>query len=146
MRSWAVLLLGLGGCAEAIVSDEEMRGYKKSELEAAPSDMQIHAAILNDVRRWRNLDQHLDEGQPICVAWKLEGGKTVCVADHVEMTVFTLRSDLNDQPYRVEETAYYCPKESVYYYHYWGGPRRLDVWLGPYKVDRHARRLEDYKK
>ena len=39
-------------------------------------------------------------------------------------------------PYRIDETAYLCRKEGVYYYHYQGGPRKLDVWMGPYKIDR----------
>jgi len=145
MRAWSLLLLGLGACGDMIASEETMRGYSKAELEAGPSDKQLHAAILSDVRRWRFLDRHLDEGVRTCSAWKAEGDKTLCTADQVEMTLFILRSDLQDQPYRVEETAYYCPKESVYYYHYTGGPKQLDVWLGPYKIDRRLRRLDDYK-
>jgi hypothetical protein len=145
MRSWVVLVLAVGGCGDIIASDETARGWSKTELEAGPSDKQLHAAILSDVRRWRVLEQRLDEGQPTCTAWKAEREKTLCVADQAEMTIFNLRTDLQDQPYRVEESAYYCPKESVYYYHYAGGPRRLDVWLGPFKIDRPARKLDDYK-
>ena len=146
MRKWAAVFLVLSGCTiDLVPPEEELRGYKRSELEAGPSDLGMHAAILSDVRTWRNLDRHLEEGTPTCFGFRLAGAKTLCAADEAEMTVFDLRKDLLDQPYRVDETAYFCPKESVYYYHYEGGPRRLDVWLGPYRIDRPGRKLDDLK-
>ena len=35
-----------------------------------------------------------------------------------------------------DETAYLCRKEGLYYYHYQGGPKKLDMWMGPYRIDR----------
>jgi hypothetical protein len=146
MKKWAVLVLVLGGCTiDLVPPEEELRGYKRSELEAGPSNIGMHAAILSDVRRERVLDRHLEEGVPTCTALKYAAGKTMCVADETEMTVFELRRDLLDQPYRVDETAYFCSKEGVYYYHYEGGTRKLDVWLGPFRIDRPGRKLDDLK-
>jgi hypothetical protein len=54
--------------------------------------------------------------------------------------VYPLKSDLADQVHRVDESAYYCRSEGVYHYHYVGGPQKLDVWLGPFKLVR--RRLK----
>ncbi len=143
--SW-LLFLAFGGCVIDLVPPEhELRHFTKEELEAGPSDKGMHAAILNDVRRWRALDKHLDEGFSTGPSFKFDGGKSLCAADESEVAIFELRSDLQDQPYRIEETAFLCPKESVYYYHYVGGPRKLDVWLGPYKIDRPGRKLDDYK-
>ena len=146
MKTGFWLLLLLGGCTINLVPPEhELRHFSKEELEAGPSDKQMHAAILNDVRRWRSLEKHLDEGVSTGPSFKFEAGKFLCASDESEVAVFELRSDLQDQPYRIEETALLCPKESVYYYHYTGGPRKLDVWLGPYKIDRPAKKLDDYK-
>ena len=64
-------------------------------------------------------------------AFRRSTKKPVCVACQEEMEVYSLKKDLADQPYRVEETAYYCRKESQYFYHYVGGRKKLDVWLGP---------------
>ena len=145
MKRWAVLIV-LGGCTlDLSPPEEELRGFKKAELEAGPSNMGMHAAILSDVRRERLLVYHLGEGAGSCSALKFEGPKTLCVADESEMSVYELRKDLLDQPYRVDETAYFCPKESVYYYHYEGGPRKLDVWLGPFAIHRPGRKLDDLK-
>ena len=146
MRKSMLAFLALGGCTWDMVPPEhELRHFTKEELEAGPSDIGMHAAILNDVRRWRELLKHLDEGLSSGPMFKFDGGRSLCSADEMEISRFDLRNDLPDQPYRVEESAYFCPKESVYYYHYTGGPRKLDVWLGPYKIDRPGRKLDDYK-
>jgi hypothetical protein len=146
MKRWTVMFLSMAGCTWDMVPPEEtLRGFSRAELEAGPTDRQMHAAILFDVRRGRFLDQHLDDGTPTCSAFKAEGAKSICVSDQSDMTFFDFTKDPADQPYRVDETAYFCPKESVYYYHYVGGPRRLDVWLGPFKIDRPARKLDDLK-
>jgi hypothetical protein len=125
--------------------EEQLRGFSRAELEAGPSDIQMHAAILNDIRRWRQLDRHLDEGVATCSAHKFVEGKLRCADDQAEIASFDIKIDPQDLPNRIEETALYCPKESVYYYHYVGGPRKYDVWLGPYKIDRPAKKLDDYK-
>lgn len=147
MRKSVVLLLAFGGgCIIDLVPPEHtLRHWTKEELEAGPSDIGLHSAILNDVRRWRSLDRHLDEGTSTAPEFKYDGATPLCAADEAEVVTFLLRSDLQDQPYRVEEWAYLCTKESVYYYHYMGGTRKLDVWLGPYKIDRPAKKLDDYK-
>ena len=102
--------------------------------------------IVSDVRRERFLNRHLDEGTPTCSGLNYSGGKMLCAADQTEVSVVEIRRDLLDQPYRVDETAYFCPKEGVYFYHYEGGPRKLDVWLGPYRIDRPGRKLDDIEK
>lgn len=146
MKRWWILLGMVAGCNfDLSPSDEAIRGWSRAELEAGPSDIQMHAAILNDVRRWRQLDQHLGEGVATCDAYHYAEGKLRCSGDQSEMTSFELKSEPQDQPNRIEETALYCPKESVYYYHYVGGPRKFDLWLGPYKIDRPAKKLDDYK-
>lgn len=146
MRRLVFLVALAGGCTFDLVPPEEtLRGFNKEELEAGPTDRQMHAAIVNDVRRWRQLDQHLKDGIPTCSAYKLVAGKLVCTGDETEMLSFDIKIEPTDQPNRIEETAVFCPKESVYYYHYLGGPRKWDVWLGPYKIDRPSKKLDDYK-
>lgn len=142
-----LLVLALGGCTINLVPPEEsLRGFDRETLEAGPSDIGLHAAILSDVRRERFLDRHLDEGTSTCGGFRYEGAKPVCVADESDMVHFELRKDPQDRAYRVDETAYLCRKESVYYYHYEGGPRKLDVWLGPFRIDRPGRKLDDIGK
>jgi hypothetical protein len=145
MRTWVVLFLALGGCFDLVPPEEELRGFKRDEIEAGPSDKGWHAAILSDVRRERMLDRHLDEGVATCSAFKYEGAKTLCAADEAAVMIFDFTKGPQDHPYRVDEKAYFCPKESVYYYHYIGGPRKLDIWLGPYRINRPGRKLDDLK-
>ena len=117
--------------------DAELRtGMTQEEMDAAPGHHETRAALTADVRKWRMLDHRLDEGRAACpsITWKEK--KPVCVPCEEEMEVYSLKKDLADQPYRVEETAYYCRKESQYFYHYVGGRKKLDVWLGPNSLDR----------
>lgn len=143
--AFAILAVGTGCHFDLVPPEETLRGYTKEELEAGPTDRHMLAAILNDVRRWRQLEQHLDEGISTCSAYKVLEGKQVCSVDETEMPTFELRNDPTDKPNRVEETAIYCSKEGVYYYHYVGGPRKFDLWMGPYRIDRPAKKLDDYK-
>ena len=134
------LVLLLGGCLiELLPHPGEPRETRNSDLEAGPSDIGVHSAILNDVRRQHLLERCPEDGRPIGSAVKLAGTKARCAVDESEMTVFTLREDQLDQPHREKETAYLCPKEGLYYYRYEGGLRRLDVWLGPYRIDLRGR-------
>ncbi|HEV3026815.1 MAG TPA: hypothetical protein VG457_04540 [Planctomycetota bacterium] len=115
------------------------------ELSAGPSYHQMKGAILNDVRIWRELDKKIEtEGyKEFPRAIDNSTGVPICTYDQTEYEIYALRSDLADQPYRLEETAYYCKKESVYFYHYQGGSKRLNLWLGPYRIDRKRPKTDD---
>ncbi|HVE42264.1 MAG TPA: hypothetical protein VNM14_20435 [Planctomycetota bacterium] len=108
------------------------------ELEAAPGYHQMKAAILSDVRKWRELDRRVDtEGQrEVPRGLKFVEGVPTCLSDETAYEIYRLKEDLRDQSYRIDETAYLCRKEGVYYYHYQGGPKKLDMWMGPYRIDR----------
>lgn len=140
----AVVLLIAGGC-NLRPTEWEARGLNREDLEAGPTYHSMKGAILNDVRIWRQLDQKLDEGTLECAGIIREQAVPKCAKDQEELVHFPLKEDLPDQPYRVDEEAYYCPLESVYFYHYAGGPRKRNIWLGPYKVNRPARKLDDDK-
>ena len=114
------------------------------ELEASPGYHQMKGAILNDVRIWRELDKKVEvEGRrEVPTAVMFVGGVATCGSDKVEFEVYQLKEDLLDQPYRIDETAYLCRKEGLYYYHYQGGPRKLDAWMGPYRIERKRPRNE----
>ena len=108
------------------------------ELDAGPTYHHMKGALLNDVRIWRNLDTRVAaEGfKEYPKAIDNSTGVPVCHYDQTDLEIYSLKSDLADQPYRIEETAYYCKKESIYYYHYQGGPKKLNLWMGPYKLER----------
>lgn len=118
-------------------NDAELRtGMTEEELNAPPGYHEMKAAILNDVRKWRMLEHRLEEGRPAVSAIQWVEKAPTCVRDKEEMEVYSLRHDLPDQPYRVEETAYFCRKEGFYYYHYFGGRKKTDTWMGPFQLDR----------
>ncbi len=143
MRKLAILVLALAAC-DPTPPDYELRfGLTKEEIEAAPSYHQMKGALLNDVRIWRELEKKLDEGKPSCAGILYENDLTLCANDRTELEFYILSPDLPDRLYRVEETAYYCRKEGIYYYHYVGGPRRLNVWLGPYSLKRERPKVEE---
>ena len=133
-------------CGMTTPPDSVLRSeISPEELAAAPNSNQMKGAILNDVRIWRELDKKVEtEGyKEFPRAIDNSSGLPVCTNDQTEYEIFSLRSDLADQPYRLEETAYYCKKESVYFYHYQGGPKRLNLWLGPYRIDRRRPKTDD---
>jgi hypothetical protein len=115
------------------------------ELEAGPGYHQMKGAILNDVRIWRELEKKIElEGRkemPREIAYAQ--GVPICDYDKTDLEIFQLKSDLADQPYRVEETAFFCKKESIYYYHYRGGKKKLDLWMGPFRIDRKRPKTGD---
>jgi hypothetical protein len=126
--------------------DSVMRAdISTEELNEGPSYHQMKGALLNDVRIWRSLDKKIEtEGyKDFPSAIDNSTGLPICVHDKTEYEIYSLKSDLADQPYRIEETAYYCKKESLYYYHYQGGPKRLNLWLGPYKIERKRPKTDD---
>jgi hypothetical protein len=113
-------------------------GGDPSELTEPPSAHAVKAAILNDVRRDRMLHLRLDEGRRDCPWILYQENRPVCAAEKCRkpLEFYSIKSDPVDQPYRVDEMAFYCRGESLYYYNYRGGPRKLDVWLGPYRLER----------
>jgi hypothetical protein len=123
----------LGGCllVELLPEPEDTRSSPSGE---GPTDIRLHSAILNDVRRELLFEQHLQDGRQTCSAVKLTGATATCAIDNTEMSVLILRADSQSETNPSKETAYFCPTESIYYYRYEGGPRKLDVWLGPYKI------------
>ena len=137
IRSIPLVLL-LSGCllVELLPEPPEHHGSASGE---GPSDFQLHAAILSDVRRELLFEQHLQEGRPTCAGVRIAVDKAICPVDGSEMTILNLREDLQYEANRSKETAYFCPKESIYYYRYEGGPRKVDVWLGPYKIPFRSR-------
>jgi hypothetical protein len=143
MRRWGTVLLALAAC-DPVPPDYELRhGLTKEELNEGPSYHRMKGAILNDVRVWKGLDRRLDEGRSSCPEVVRDGGGVRCSRDKEPFEVYVLTDDLPDKPYRVDELAYFCRTEGVYYYHYRGGPRRRDVWLGPYKLDRTPPKVDD---
>ena len=144
MRKSFVLLLGCAVCNTAstcntMPPDSVLHAeLTPEELEAAPGYHQMKAAILSDVRRWRELDKRVDvEGErEVPRAIKFVEGVPTCLSDETKFEIYRLKEELRDQPYRVDETAYLCRKEGLYYYHYQGGPKKLDAWMGPYRIDR----------
>ena len=143
MRRLAVLVLALAAC-DAMPPDHEIRaGLTKEDLEAGPSYHQIMGAIINDVRVWRELDKKLDEGKAVCTGMFYEDNVAKCANDKEDLEFYVFPDKTRDALYRVEESGYYCRKEGIYYYHYVGGQKGLDVWLGPYPLRRDRPKVEE---
>jgi len=123
----------LDGCllVELLPEPEDTRSSPSGE---GPADIRLHSAILSDVRRELLFEQHLQDGRQTCSAVTIKRDTATCAIDNTEMVVLILRADSEDETNPSKETAYFCPTESVYYYRYEGGPRKLDVWLGPYRI------------
>jgi hypothetical protein len=134
-----IAVCNTAGTCNLVPPDSVIRAeITPEELEAQPGYHQMKGALLNDIRVWRELDKKVaDEGvREVPTPFTLVQGIPTCGTDKTEFEVYRLKEDLIDQPYRIDETAYLCRKEKLYYYHYQGGPRKLDVWMGPYKLDR----------
>ena len=135
----AVAVCNTAGTCDLTPPDSVLRAeISPEELEAAPGYNQMKGALLNDIRVWRELDKKVavDGRREVPTSLYLSSGVATCGLDKTEFEVYRLKEELQDQQYRVDETAYLCRKEGMYYYHYQGGPRKLDVWMGPYKLDR----------
>jgi hypothetical protein len=135
----AVAVCNTAGTCNIIPPDSVIRAeITPEELEAAPGYNQMKAAIISDVRVWRELDKKAEtEGRrEVPVSLIFVSGVATCAADKTEFEVYKIKEDEVDKPYRMDETAFLCRKEGVYYYHYQGGPRKTDVWMGPYRIDR----------
>ncbi|MBI2898940.1 MAG: hypothetical protein HYY17_02035 [Planctomycetes bacterium] len=114
--------------------EKDSFGIPDDDPNAAPTPTEIRARVINDARTWRRLRDRVEEGTAECAQVNLKGEWPTCAKDKEKFEVVHFPGDAPDTPYRAEETAYYCAKESVYYYHFSGGKERLDVWLGPFKV------------
>lgn len=147
MRYAAVLAAVLAAGCDLRPTHWETRGYSRSELEAGPSFHEIRAAITRDVRVERELKSRLDDGVPKCPTLKYvkDGNVEIptCTNDDAELVVYMLMDADPAGPDREVETAYWCPEEKTYYYRYWGGRWRRDVWLGPYPINRKPRSLDE---
>lgn len=144
-RAGALLALLMSGCIfDLRPNDAELRtGMTQEEMDAAPGHHQTKAALIYEVRQGRMLDRRLEEGRSGCSAVSWREKPPLCLKCQEEVEVYSIRQDIDDQPYREDETAYYCRKESVYYYHYVGGKKKLDVWLGPYELKRKRVKPEE---
>jgi hypothetical protein len=143
VRKCAALLALLAACDPRPPDVTLRTGMTPEEINEPPSSHRIKAALLNDVRNGRMLHLRLSEGRKDCPGIVYEENVPLCAADRKPLEYYVLRSDPLDKPYRVDEAAYYCREESVYFYRYVGGPQRLDVWLGPYRLERRWPRLEE---
>ena len=143
MKKMAAVLLALAAC-DIRPTYWEARDINRADMEGDPLDNEFKAAILTDVRVRRQLRLNLDRGKPQCRALTYgESGVAVCRNDETEFTIFSFPQPDPDLPSRIQETAYFCREEGVYYYRYVGGSTRRDVWLGPFRIDRKARSLDD---
>jgi len=145
----AVAVCNTAGTCNNLPPDSVLRAeITPEELNAPPDYHRMKGALLNDVRIWRQLDKIIEtEGRrEVPVVIKFAKGVALCTNDESEFEIFRLKEDLLDQPYRIDETAYLCRKDNSYYYRYQGGPRKLDVWLGPYRIERRRPAADEQKK
>ena len=142
MKKLAGLLLVLGACS--MPPYWEMRDRSRTELEAAPLDSEFKAAIISDVRIWRELRKDLARGLPQCKGLTYsQSGLALCRNDKSEFTIFHFPQANPDLPGRIEETAYFCRKEGTYFYKHTSGQTRREVWLGPFRINRTAKSLDE---
>lgn len=133
----ALFILSAAMSCDPVPPDVTIKtGMSQEELDAEPGFHQTKAALITDVRIWRELTTRLDEGKKICEGIIFVDKEPCCARDQELLEVYVLKNDLPDQAYRVDEAVYFCRLEGTYYYHYMGGPRKLDVWMGPYKLVR----------
>jgi len=126
MRRLAVVCLLIYGCE---VSPEDDRHDHQVLSNDQSSYFHIKAKILTDVRVGRELQLHLDKGRkepgiPGSSEFRLQ-----------ELEAFVLRDDPKEQGEAVTEAAFYSPSTRTYFYHYVGGPNRIDVWMGPFALN-----------
>ena len=129
MRRFAVVCLLAAGCeggsTDAVIhpDSEDLDWYVDG------SNFQIKFSILMDVRVRRELNLHLDQGrkEPVAPGFGV-------LSPH-ELVTYELRCDAKVLPDGVTETALYSSSAKQYFYHYVGGPRNLDVWMGPFPLE-----------
>ena len=123
-------------------TDADRFGFTPKELEEPPSSYRLTGAVLDDVRNRRRLLEHLVEGRPNCDAIFYRNNKATCAKDESTLEVYPFPNKDPFSPHQVEETAYYCLQENLYYYNYKGGPYRLNVWFGPNRLERTRPNLD----
>lgn len=79
-------------------------------------------------------------GEGIRMPTEFDIGAMICRRDKSELQLVVLR---DPQAYyqpkdQYGESAYYCPKERVWYYRYTSPDGKLDTFLGPYLLRREA--------
>jgi hypothetical protein len=132
-RAWIVAMgLVVPGCnfdfdARA---EEHRKASRGVEPEGPWTDSEIRARIINDVRD-QLYRERVEEGKPTCDGITWEKATPLCARDKARMIIVPISSEGIDRQYPVEETAFLCPEDGLYYYHYSGGKKRLDMWFGP---------------
>lgn len=139
MRRAMILAVALAGCGEMIpMRDYEIasKGMTKEDFEAPYSDNELRGAITTDVRKVWIPEAELHTGKATCPAVRFEGPRPFCgiCKDAPTLKVFTLREDSPEKAYPQKQKAYLCQAEMQYWFHMWGGPDKLDTWLGPRRV------------
>jgi len=120
-----IICLIIAGCQ---VSPEDDRHDHPILSDDQASYFHIKAKILTDVRIWRELHLHLERGR------KQPGNPGSAGFRLQEFEAFVLRDDPKEQRDAVTEIAFYSPSTGAYFYHYLGGPKSLDVWMGPFSL------------
>lgn len=134
-RSAILLLVAAAACQPVPPRHEYVAHMTTEELNAPPGSNAVKAKIISDVRRWRELHKRLAQGKPFCEGIFHLEGYVRCKKDETELEIYYFPGGPEDSQHRIQEKAYFCREEGVYYYHYLGGPRKVDSWLGPYKLD-----------
>ena len=111
-------------------------GFTPKVLKEPPTSYRMTGAVLDDVRNRRQLEEHLDEGRPTCDAIIYRDNNPTCAKDETTFEEYPFPNKAPFDPHPIEERAFYCRQESVYYYNYKGGPYRRDLWFGPYTLKR----------
>ena len=137
MKKIAIASLLFAGCTDYFQerADEHRlasRGLAPEDLNGVPSENDVRARITNEVRTNLFAARIDDDGKPSCDAIKWEKGAPMCVKDNVEMMTVSIRSDSTERQFPVEETGYYCPQDTSWWYHYAGGRPIKEAWMGPF--------------
>ncbi len=144
MKKFVILLAALASC-ETMPEDRTIRfpWITDEDLKAPMTPRHITAAIINDARNYRVLRARLDEGTPSCPMVVIQGEEALCAKDGSKFMICVFPEGVQEGPEAVKETAFYCKEEQLYYYNYHGGPRKRNVWLGPFKLKRVYVRPEE---
>ncbi len=137
MKKLAFAALVFAGCNDYFQerADEHRmasRGLTPPDLDGLPTENDVHARITNEVRTNLFAARIDDDGKPACDAITWDKGVPTCVKDKVAMLTVAVRSDSTERQYPVTETAYYCPQDTSWWYHYAGGRPIKDAWMGPF--------------
>lgn len=144
MKRLLILLAALASC-DTMPEDKTIRfpWISDEDLKAPPTPRHITAAIINDVRNYRVLRARLDEGAPACPMVVIQGEEALCAKDGSKFMVCVFPEGV-EGPAAIRETAFYCNEEQHYYYNYHGGPRKRNVWLGPFRLKREPVRPDEH--